>query len=90
MPLTLPEGSTSTLVSDIRWIFADYYQDPDYAELLCTWSRGPEWRAFSVLNARPAPRTPARYAHASTYNPKSSSATTHHTDSGLEQQPNGQ
>jgi hypothetical protein len=33
---------------------------------------------FSVLNARPAPRTAARYAHASTCNPKSSSTTTHH------------
>jgi hypothetical protein len=36
---------------------------------------------FSVLNARPAARTPARYAHASTCNPKSSSTTTHDTDS---------
>ncbi|MGA5761261.1 hypothetical protein [Nonomuraea bangladeshensis] len=36
---------------------------------------------FSVLNARPAPRTPARYAHASACNRKSSSTTTHHTDS---------
>jgi hypothetical protein len=28
MPLTLPGCSTSTLVSDIRWILGDYYRDP--------------------------------------------------------------
>lgn len=28
MPLTLPGHSTSTLASDIRWIFRDYHRDP--------------------------------------------------------------
>jgi hypothetical protein len=38
-------------------------------------------QVFSVLNARPAPHSPARYAHASTCNSRSSSTTTHDTDS---------
>ncbi|WP_440107799.1 hypothetical protein [Streptosporangium sp. H16] len=28
MPLTWPERFTPTMVSDIRWIFRDYYRDP--------------------------------------------------------------